>query len=126
MLWVWGDRETGQAEDCGLAKDALSGMLSTLEKGGLVARRRHPHHRRRVEVHLLAGGRRLIEEVFPRFNAYEAELTSVLGAEQCRELSRLLRPVTATADGVPLVPESPLAADRIRWVANDSRGGAHG
>ena len=28
VLWVWGDRETGElAEDCGLAKGTLSGML---------------------------------------------------------------------------------------------------
>ena len=30
VLWVWGDRETGDlADDCGLAKGTLSGMLTT-------------------------------------------------------------------------------------------------
>lgn len=33
VLWVWGDRETGElAVDCGLAKGTLSGMIQTLEK----------------------------------------------------------------------------------------------
>ena len=69
VLWVWGERETGQlAEDCGLAKGTLSGMLSTLEKGGLVERSRHAEDGRRVMVTLLEGGRDTIEPVFPEFN----------------------------------------------------------
>lgn len=106
VLWVWGDRETGQlAEDCGLAKGTLTGMLTTLEKTGLVARSRHPEDGRRVQVALLSGGRELIEEVFPEFNRHEAKFTSELDAKERRELASLLRRVTATADEVPLIPE---------------------
>ncbi len=106
VLWVWGDRETGQlAEDCGLAKGTLTGMLTTLEKTGLVERSRHPEDGRRVRVTLLDDGRDLIEEVFPEFNRHEAKFTSGLDPEERRELASLLRRVTATADGVPLVPE---------------------
>lgn len=106
VLWVWGDRETGQlAEDCGLAKGTLSGMLTTLEKTGLVARSRHPDDGRRVQVTLLTGGGDLIEEVFPEFNRHEAKFTADLDPEERRELAGLLRRVTATADEVPLIPE---------------------
>jgi DNA-binding MarR family transcriptional regulator len=106
VLWVWGDRETGKlAEDCGLAKGTLTGMLTTLEKTGLVERSRHPDDGRRVQVTLLADGRELIETVFPEFNRYEAKFTAELDAEERRELASLLRRVTATADGVPLIPE---------------------
>ena len=106
VLWVWGDRETGQlAEDCGLAKGTLSGMLTTLEKTGLVERSRHSEDGRRVVVALRREGRDAIESVFPEFNRYEAKFTAGLDDEERRELARLLRLVTATADGVPLVVE---------------------
>jgi DNA-binding MarR family transcriptional regulator len=106
VLWVWGDRETGQlAEDCGLAKGTLSGMLTTLEKTGLVERSRHLEDGRRVWVTLLDEGRQTIEAVFPEFNRYEAKFTADLDHDERRELARLLRRVTATADGVPLIAE---------------------
>jgi DNA-binding MarR family transcriptional regulator len=106
VLWVWGERETGQlADDCGLAKGTLSGMLATLEKTGLVDRSRHPEDGRRVVVTLRDRGLATIEAVFPEFNRYEAKLTAELEDDERRELARLLRRVTATADEVPLVPD---------------------
>ena len=104
VLWVWGDRETGRlAEDCGLAKGTLSGMLTTLEKMGLVGRARHSEDGRRVTVKLLSEGRDLIELVFPRFNQFETRFTARLDRDEQLELARLLRIVTATADGSSLV-----------------------
>lgn len=106
VLWVWGERETGQlADDCGLAKGTLSGMLGTLEKTGLVSRTRHPEDGRRVIVDLEPGGRELIEKVFPRFNEHETKFTSRLSQQEHGELARLLRIVTATADDLPLVAD---------------------
>ncbi len=106
VLWVWGERETAQlAEDCGLAKGTLSGMLSTLEKSGLVERSRHAGDGRRVVVRLLPDGLDKIESVFPEFNRYEAKFTGDLDDHERRDLARLLRRVTATADGVPLIAE---------------------
>jgi MarR family transcriptional regulator, organic hydroperoxide resistance regulator len=107
VLWIWGDRETGQlAEDCGLAKGTLSGMVATLERIGLVDRGRHPEDGRKVIVELRSEGRRLIEAIFPEFNRFETRFTSRLGPEERRELARLLRIVTATADDLPLVARS--------------------
>ncbi len=104
VLWVWGERETGElAEDCGLAKGTLSGMLTTLEKGGMVDRSRHPDDGRRVVVSLEAAGQETIEKVFPRFNEHEATFTERLNDGERRELARLLRVVTATASGSNLV-----------------------
>jgi MarR family transcriptional regulator, organic hydroperoxide resistance regulator len=106
VLWVWGERETGQlAEDCGLAKGTLSGMLSTLEKRGLVERSRHSDDGRRVVVTLVDGGLDKIESVFPEFNRYEAKFTADLDHHERQELARLLRRVTATADGARLIAE---------------------
>jgi MarR family transcriptional regulator, organic hydroperoxide resistance regulator len=108
VLWVWGERETGElAEDCALAKGTLSGMLSTLEKGGLIERSRHPEDGRRVVVDLRTDGRDLIEQVFPEFNAYEAKFTERLEADDLADMARLLRMVTATASGSELVADGP-------------------
>jgi DNA-binding MarR family transcriptional regulator len=106
VLWVWGERETGQlAENCGLAKGTLSGMLTTLEKSGLVERSRHSEDGRRVVVRLLDVGLDTIESVFPEFNRHEAKFIADLDHDERRELARLLRRVTATADGARLVAE---------------------
>lgn len=104
VLWVWGDRETGElADDCALAKGTLSGMLTTLEKADLVSRSRHPDDGRKVLVSLNTAGTETIEKVFPRFNEYEGRFTENLNAEERQELARLLRVVTATASGSSLV-----------------------
>ena len=104
VLWVWGDQETGDlAEAAGLAKGTLSGMLQTLEKSGLVERSAHETDKRRVIVRLTDAGVDRIESVFPDFNRHEALFTERLSADEKRELARLLRLVTATADEVSLV-----------------------
>ena len=106
VLWVWGDRETGQlAADCGVAKGTLSGMIATLERAELVSRSRHPSDGRKVMVRLEPAGRDIIEDLFPDFNAYESKLTENLAGEERRELARLLRIVTATADEIALPGE---------------------
>lgn len=106
VLWVWGDREAGElAEDCGIAKGTLSGMLTTLEKSGLIGRSRHADDGRRVIVTLLPDGVETIEKVFPGFNEHEAAFTERLSRDEQRELARLLRVVTATASGSNLVTD---------------------
>lgn len=104
VLWVWGDRETGElADECGLAKGTLTGMLQTLERSDLVARSRHHDDGRKVMVHLQPAGLRTIEMLFPEFNGYEAQFTERLEVGEKRELARLLRTVASTADGSALV-----------------------
>jgi MarR family transcriptional regulator, organic hydroperoxide resistance regulator len=104
VLWVWGDREAGDlAEDCGLAKGTLSGMLTTLEKSDFIQRTKHSEDGRKVVVSLLPEGERTIESVFPTFNAFEARFTERLEPDEVSEMARLLRIVTSTAADSPLV-----------------------
>jgi DNA-binding MarR family transcriptional regulator len=106
VLWVWGDRETGElAEDSGLAKGTLSGMLRTLERANLVSRSKHSEDGRKVMVKLEHAGLDKIEGVFPKFNHSEARFTARLDPGERHELARLLRLVTATADEISLVSE---------------------
>lgn len=99
VLWVWGDMETADlASECDLAKGTLTGMVSTLEKQGLVDRSRVPADRRRVTVSLTGDGLRTIEDLFPRFNRFEGSMTAGLDDAEKNQLARLLRAVINNAD----------------------------
>ena len=53
VLWVWGEQESRHlAAECGVSKATLTGVVSTLEGRGLVARRRHAEDGRLVIVAL--------------------------------------------------------------------------
>lgn len=98
VLWVWDEMETARlAEECGLAKGTLTGMLTTLEKQGLVERSRIAEDKRRVLVDLTTRGKELMEELFPKFNAHERLMAEGLSPDEKRELARLLRVVITNA-----------------------------
>ena len=98
VLWVWGEMETAQlADDCGLAKGTLTGMLTTLEKRSLVERERVEADRRRVMVQLTDKGEALIAELFPKFNAFEGTMSAGLSEDEKETLARLLRRVITNA-----------------------------
>jgi DNA-binding MarR family transcriptional regulator len=65
--------------------------VTTLEVRGYVRRSKTAEDGRLVRVRLTDTGRRKIEELFPRFNAEEVELTTHLDADQQEQLAALLR-----------------------------------
>jgi len=85
------------AEECGLAKGTLTGMLTTLEKRDLVERTRIPSDKRRVLVNLTPDGADLIAHVFPTFNQFEGQMSDGLTPTEKGELARLLRLVIQAA-----------------------------
>jgi DNA-binding MarR family transcriptional regulator len=99
VLWVWDEMEAARlAHECNLAKGTLTGMVTTLEKQGLVERTRVESDRRRVTVKLTPQGTNTIDELFPRFNKFEGAISNNLTVDEKRELARLLRLViTGTA-----------------------------
>jgi DNA-binding MarR family transcriptional regulator len=98
VLWVWGEMETAKlAGECDLAKGTLTGMLTTLEKQGLVERRRMTSDRSRVTVVLREDGLAKIEALFPRFNDLEAKMVVGLDDDQKIALAALLRTVITNA-----------------------------
>ena len=95
VLWIWGDQETGHvAEEAGVTKGTLTGVIKTLHTRKLIKRIPHRDDRRRVSIALTPSGERLIAELFPLFNQHEHEAVSALSASEQRELARLLRKVT--------------------------------
>ncbi|MCP5029412.1 MAG: winged helix-turn-helix transcriptional regulator [Actinomycetia bacterium] len=99
VLWVWGPMETARlAAECDLAKGTLTGMLTTLEKQGLVQRDRMVSDRRRVMVGLTDEGKSRSEKTGPLFNDFERQVTDHLDDGEKDELSALLRVVITNAD----------------------------
>jgi DNA-binding MarR family transcriptional regulator len=102
-LWVWGGMETrALAASMGVTRATVSGVCDTLERRGLVERAADERDRRLVRLTLTGPGRRLIEAVFPRFNAGESALCAGLTEAEQETLANLLRRVVLTlkeADG---------------------------
>ena len=51
VLWIWGEQEARHvADESGISRGTLTGVVTTLEKRGLVQRRAHPDDKRSVLV----------------------------------------------------------------------------
>jgi len=98
VLWVWGEMETASlANECNLSKGTVSGMVSTLERQGLVNRTKHTSDRRRILVSLSQSGEQVITELFPEFNRFEQQMVRGLNTEEQQDLAALLRVVVGNA-----------------------------
>jgi len=122
VLWVWGDMPTSRlADECGLAKGTLTGMLTTLEKRDLVARHRVPQDKRKVMVRLTEPGDATISELFPKFNGFELEMVAGLTKEEQRELARLLRIVIKNASSAPVTTPTSTAFPLQRSIGSEPK-----
>ncbi len=76
VVWIWQPVETRViAAEGGFSKATLSGVLTTLEKRGLVERARSTTDGRLVDVSLTPVGEKLMRGLFPKFNAEERAVT---------------------------------------------------
>lgn len=101
VLWVWGELESRHlAAEAGITKGTLTGVVSTLERRRLVARRPHPSDRRQVLVACTPSGTDLMGELFTRFNTEEAHVSSGLDDGEARQLAHLLRRVLRTIEAL--------------------------
>jgi DNA-binding MarR family transcriptional regulator len=92
VLWIWGEMESRDfAQAVGISRPTASGVLSTLEGRRYVRRRKDSRDGRRVLVSLTPGGKRKIEQLFPRFNEEEVAVTAHLDDAQRAALAELLR-----------------------------------
>lgn len=99
VLWIWGEQEARHvAEESGVSRGTLTGVVTTLERRGLVGRRPHPDDRRSVLVAATPAGEALMAELFPAFNAEEAKVSADLDARQKEQLADALRTILRTVD----------------------------
>ncbi len=99
VLWIWGDQQTRHlADEAGVTKGTLTGVLKTLEKRGLTRRRAHDADGRLVLVSLEPKGMAVIERLFPAFNMGEASVSSGLTEEEKHQLAGLLRKIIRSVE----------------------------
>ena len=92
VLWVWGPKESHSlAEESGISKSTLTGVVKTLERLGFAIRRPHAADARRVLVQATDLGISPMCEIFSHFNALEGHVTRELSTEEMEELTRSLR-----------------------------------
>jgi len=101
VLWVWGEMESRElAAATGVSRPTTTGVVSTLTRRKLVRRSRVAEDGRLVRVSLTPSGRRMIEQLFPRFNAKEREVAALFAGPDQERLAAMLRTlVRATSPG---------------------------
>lgn len=99
VLWIWGEQEARHvADESGVSRGTLTGVVTTLEKRGLVRRRPHPDDGRSVLMATTVAGEELMAELFPAFNAEEAKVSADLDDRQKDQLAEALRTIMRTVD----------------------------
>jgi len=94
VVWIWDELETRHvAAEAGISKGTLTGVVKTIEARGLVTRTKHATDGRLVVLSLTPQGKRLMEQLFPAFNAEEVFVTERLSATECGTLAELLRAI---------------------------------
>lgn len=94
VVWIWDGVETRHAaESAAISKATLTGVVKTLEARGLITRRISDTDRRLVHLELTPAGQALMEELYPAFNAAEAEVVAGLSEDGLNRLTRGLRQI---------------------------------
>jgi DNA-binding MarR family transcriptional regulator len=75
----------------------VTGLLDRMEKAGWVKRTDHPADRRVYRIVLTASGRKLWEQITPRYLEVVRQVTAGISAKQMREVVTLLQRLEAAA-----------------------------
>jgi DNA-binding MarR family transcriptional regulator len=94
VVWIWDGLETRRAaENAAISKATLTGVVKTLEARGLITRRVSDTDRRLVNLELTPAGLALMKELYPVFNAAEAEVVAGLSPRGVAQLTSSLRSI---------------------------------
>ncbi len=78
----------------------VTGLVDRLEARGLVQRRDSAHDRRVYRVILTAAGKKLLQQILPRYYAAAEEVWGALPARRANQLINELTRICANAEGV--------------------------
>ena len=96
IIWIWGPAEVRDiARLQGVSRPTITSTVTTLQRRGWCKRRDSKEDRRLVTVELTAKGKQVIEELFPRFNHGERDISSALTPDEQLQIAHLLRKVVA-------------------------------
>jgi MarR family transcriptional regulator, organic hydroperoxide resistance regulator len=92
VTWIWDSLETRDAaEEAGISKGTLTGVVKTLESKGLVRRASLPADGRLVQLQITAAGQQLMLRLLPKVNATEVYTVSPLEPADIDHLAGSLR-----------------------------------
>lgn len=95
-IWLSGPVEAKKvAELSGMSRAAVSALVGTLEKDGLVSKERAPYDGRALQLRLTDAGREAITSAFQAHNEREQEWAGSLSEDEARTLIDLLGKLTA-------------------------------
>ena len=96
VVWIWPGIEVRHAaEEAGISKSTLSGVVRTMEGRSLMRRQVDPVDRRLVHLELTEAGGLMMVELFPKFNGEEAFAVSPLNAKKVQELTKSLKAIVS-------------------------------
>ncbi|WP_447007633.1 MarR family winged helix-turn-helix transcriptional regulator [Saccharothrix isguenensis] len=99
-LWILGPTQPARLADLsGTTRSAMSNLINTLERAGLVKRTRDDQDRRVVFVALTEHGGQSVARAFPSQNAREARWFEALDDDECARMVQLIRRVVASRPG---------------------------
>ncbi len=81
------------AEEAGVTRATMTGLIDTLEKDGLVGREDHPENRRTIRVRLTKAGRAYLKKLTPKYFRRVSEMIEPLNELERKQLVRLLEKV---------------------------------
>ncbi len=87
------------AEEAGVTRATMTGLVDTLEKDGLVTRAPDPRDRRAVLVKLTAAGRKLLDRVLP---GYFAAVTKIMQPLTKAERTQFVALLQKIQQGLPV------------------------
>lgn len=83
----------GLADQAGVTRATMTGLVDTLEKDGLVARTPDSHDRRIVQVRLTDAGRATLDRMLPDYFQCMADVLHPLSETERKQLVRLLQKI---------------------------------
>jgi DNA-binding MarR family transcriptional regulator len=89
------------ARACNTTAQAMNGVIATLEREGLIARRPHATHGRILQAFLTDEGRRRLDRATPAVRGVERVIETDLSAEEIQAVKRWLVAVAQRLDGGP-------------------------
>ncbi|WP_232663440.1 MarR family winged helix-turn-helix transcriptional regulator [Pseudonocardia sp. TRM90224] len=97
VLWVAGPLEPMRvAQLSGMSRAAVSALVKTLERDGMLERRKAGHDRRSVELTLSSAGTDAITSAFAAHNVRERTWAGALSADEVDQLTALLEKLMAS------------------------------
>jgi MarR family transcriptional regulator, organic hydroperoxide resistance regulator len=99
VVWIWDGLETRRAaEAAAISKATLTGVVKTLEARGWMEKRGREDDRRLVELRLTPAGKALMEDLYPKFNAIESQVTRNISGAQQKAMTKSLREIVTVIE----------------------------